>query len=76
MWVKKKQYPVWNNWLVQDWERSMTRLLLSSSLFNLYAEYIMRKAPLEELQAGIKIAGRNSNNLRYMDDATLMAESK
>ena len=43
-------------------------------IFNLYAEYIMRKAGLEEAQAGIKIAGRNINNLRYADDTTLMAE--
>ena len=45
-------------------------------LFNLYAEYIMKNAGLEEAQAGIKIAGRNTNNLRYADDTTLMAESK
>ena len=50
--------------------------ILSPCLFNLYAEYIMRKAGLEEAQAGIKIAGRNSNNLRYADDTTLMAESE
>ena len=50
--------------------------ILSPSLFNLYAEYIMRNARLEEAQAGIKIAGRNINNLRYADDATLMAESE
>ena len=45
-------------------------------LFNLYAEYIMRNAGLEETQAGIKIAGRNINNLRYADDTTLMVKSK
>ena len=45
-------------------------------LFNLYAEYIMRNVGLDEAQAGIKIAGRNINNLRYSDDATLMAESE
>ena len=45
-------------------------------LFNLYAEYIMRNAGLEEAQAGIKIAGRNINNLRYADDTTLFAESE
>ena len=45
-------------------------------LFNLYAEYIMRNAGLEEAQTGIKIAGRNINNLRYADDTTLMAESE
>ena len=50
--------------------------ILSSCLFNLYAEYIMRNAGLEEAQAGIKIAGRIINNLRYADDTTLMAESK
>ena len=50
--------------------------ILSPCLFNLYAEYIMRNAGLEEAQAGIKIARRNINNLRYTDDTTLMAESK
>ena len=50
--------------------------ILSPCLFNLYAEYIMRNAGLEEAQAGIKIAGRNINNLRYTDDTTLMAESE
>ena len=50
--------------------------MLSSCLFNLYAEYIMRNARLDEAQAGIKIARRNINNLRYADDTTLMAESE
>ena len=50
--------------------------ILSPSLFNLYAEYIIWNAGLDEAQAGIKIAGRNINNLRYTDDTTLMAESK
>ena len=50
--------------------------ILSPYLFNLYTEYIMRNAGLEEAQAGIKIAGRNINNLRYADDTTLMAESE
>ena len=50
--------------------------ILSPSLFNLYAEYILRNAGLEETQAGIKIAGININNLRYADDTTLMAESQ
>ena len=49
---------------------------MSPCLFNLYAEYIMRNAGLEEAQAGIKIAGRNINNLRYADDTTLTTESK
>ena len=50
--------------------------ILSPCLFNLYAEYIMRNARLDKAQAGIKIAGRNINHLRYADDTTLMAESK
>ena len=50
--------------------------ILSSCLFNLYAVYIMQYGRLDEAQAGIKIAGRNINNLRYADDTTLMAESK
>src|SRR5574337_251489 len=52
------------------------RCILSPCLFSFYAEYIMRNAGLEEAQAGIKIAGRNINNLRYADDTTLMAESE
>ena len=54
----------------------MLRLLLSPFLLNLYAEYIMRYAGLDEAQAGIKIAGNNINNLRYADDTTLMVKSK
>src|SRR5574342_627528 len=50
--------------------------ILSPCLFNLYAEYIMTNAGLDEAQAGIKIAGRNINNLRYADDTTLMIKSK
>ena len=50
--------------------------MLSPYLFNLHAEYIMQNARLEEAQAGIKIAGRSINNLRYADDTTLMAESE
>ena len=50
--------------------------ILSPCLFNLYAEYIMGNAKLDEARAGIKIAGRNINNLRYADDTTLMAESE
>ena len=50
--------------------------ILSPGLLNLYAVYIMRNTGLEEAQAGLKIAGRNINNLRYADDTTLMAESK
>ena len=50
--------------------------ILSPCLFNLYAEYIVRNAGLDEAQAGIKVAGRNINNLRYADDTTLMAENE
>ena len=50
--------------------------MLELSLFNIYAEYIMRNAGVDEAQAGIKIAGRNINNLRYADDTTLMSESE
>ena len=50
--------------------------ILSPCLFNFYAEYIMRNAGMEEAQAGIKIAGRNINNLRYADDTTLMSDSE
>ena len=54
----------------------MSRLYIVTCLFNLYAECIMRNARLKEAQAGIKIAERNINNLRYADDTTLMAESE
>ena len=50
--------------------------ILSQGLFNLYAEYITRNAGLDEAQTGIKIAGRNTNNFRYVDDTTLMSQSK
>ena len=63
-----------------DWFQKGKRVrqgcILSPCLFNFYAEYIMRNAGLEETQAGIKIAERNINNLRYVDDNTLMAESE
>ena len=63
-----------------DWfqigKRVRQGCILSPCLFNLYIDYIMRNAVLEEAQAGIKIAGRNINNLRYADDTTLMAESE
>ena len=57
-------------------ERACQGCILSPCLFNLYAEYIMRNSGLEEAQAGIKIARRNINNLRYADDTTFMAESE
>ena len=53
----------------------MSRLYIVTCLFNLYAEYITKNAGLDEAQAGIKTAGRNTNNLRYADDTTLMAEN-
>ena len=63
-----------------DWFQVEKRVrqgcILSPCLFNLYAGYIMRNAGLDETQAGIKIAGRNTNNLRYADDITLMVESE
>ena len=67
-----------NNRLVPNRKRSTSKLYLVylTCLFNFYAEYIMRNAGLEEAQAGIKIVGRNINNLRYADDTTLMAESE
>ena len=72
----------WNNRLfgTTDWFQIGNGLcqgsILSPFLFNLYAEYIMRNSWLDEAQAGIKISGRNINNLRYADDTTLMAESE
>ena len=58
------------------WKGYIQGCILSPCLFNLYTEYIMQNTGLDEAQAGIKIAGRNINNLRYADDTTLMAESK
>ena len=67
----------WNNRLVPNRKRSTSGLyIVTPCLFNLYAEYIMRNAGLEEAQAEIKIARRNINNLRDADDTTLMAESE
>ena len=63
------------DWL-KIWKGVHQHCTLSPCLFNLYAEYIMQNARLDEAQAGIKIAGRNINNLRYADDTTLMAESE
>ena len=65
-----------NNRLVPDWERNTSRLYIVTLLIYFYEEYIMKNAGLEDTQAGIKIAGRNINNLRYADDTTLMAESE
>ena len=60
----------------QIWKGVHQGCILSPCLFNFYAEYIMKNAGLEEAQSGIKITGRNINNLRYVDDTTLMAESE
>ena len=71
--IKKQQLEL--DWL-QIGKGACQGCVLSPCLFNLYAEYIMRKAGLEETQAGIKIAERNISNLRYADDTMLMAESE
>ena len=74
MQVKKQQLELdMEQRLVPNQERSTSGCILSPCLFNLYAEYIMRNAGLDEAQAGIKFAERNINNLRYADDTILMA---
>ena len=71
MQVRKQQLNwIWNNRLVPNRKRSLSRLYIVTLLINLYVEYIMRNAGLEEAHAGIKVAGRNINNLRYADDTT------
>ena len=76
MWVKKQQLePGTTDWF-QIGKGVRQGCILSPCLFNLYAEYIMRNAGLDEAQAGIKISGGNINNLQYADDSTLMAESE
>ena len=77
MQVKQQQLNwTWKNRLVLNWERGTSRLYIITRLFNLYAEYIMQNAGLVEAQAGIKIARKNTDNLRYADDTTIMAESE
>ena len=77
MQVRKQQLELdMENRLVPDRNRVRQGCILSPCLFNLYAEYIMRNTGLDEAQVGIKVAGRNINNLRYADDTTLMAESE
>ena len=78
MQVKKQQLePDMEQWIDFKLGKEYVKVvMLSPSLFNLYAEYIMRNAGLDEAQAGIKIAGRNINSLRYEDDTTLMTESE
>ena len=70
------QNRTWNNGLVPNWEGVCQGCTLSPYLFNLYTEYIMKNARLNEAQAGIKIAGRSISNLRYADNTTLIAESE
>ena len=75
--TEKKKNWTWNNgYWFQRGKGVRQGCILSLCLFNLYAEYIMRNSGLDEVQAGIKTAGRNINNLRYEDGTTLMAESK
>ena len=77
MLVKKQQLELdMKQQVSPNWERSTSRLYTVTCLFKLSEEHIMRNAWLDEAQAGIKIAGRNINNLRYADDTTLMAESR
>ena len=77
MQVKRQQLePDMEKWIGSKLGKEYVKAVLSPCLLNLYANYIMRNAGLEEVQARIKIAGRNSNNLRYADDITLMAENK
>ena len=77
MQVKKQQLePDMEQWTVSKLGKEYIKLYISACLLNLYAKYIMQNAGLDEAQAGIKIAGRNINNLRYADDTTLMAESE
>ena len=77
MQVKKQQLePVMEQWTASKLGKEYLKAVYSPYLFNLYAEYIMRTAGLQEAQAGIKIAGRNSNNLRYADDRPLRQKEK
>ena len=76
MQVKKKQNWTWNNRLVPKWKGVPQGYKLSPCLFNLYVEYIIRNAGLDEAQSEIKVAKRNINNLRYTVDTTLMVKSE
>ena len=76
MQVRKQQLELFGTDWFQIGKGVCQGCILSPCLFNLYAEYIMRNAGLYEAQAGIKIAGKNINNLRYADDTTFMAESE
>ena len=77
MWVKKKQSEPYMKQLTgSKLGKEYIKAIYCHCLFNLYAEYIMQSAGLDESQTGIKIAGRNINNFKYEDDTTLMAESE
>ena len=77
MQVKKQQLePDMEKWTGSKLGKEYLKAVYCLSLFNLYAEYIMQNARQEEAQGGIRIAGRNINNLRYADDTTLVAEVK
>ena len=77
MQVKKQQLELdIEHWTASKLRKEYIKAVYSHPAYLTYAEYIMRNAGLEEAQAGIKIAGRNNNNLRYADDTTLMRESK
>ena len=76
MQVKKQQLELDMEQTGSKSGRVYVKAILSPCLFNLHAEYLMKNTGLDEAQEGIRIAGRNSNNLRYADDTTLMAESK
>ena len=76
MLINKQQLKLDVKQLVQNWERSVSILFTVTCLFSLHAEYIMRNFGLDELEAGIKVTGRNINSLRYVDATTLMAKVK
>ena len=77
MWVKKQQLdPDVQQWIGSKLRKEYNKAVLSLCLFKFYAEYIMQNARLDEAQAGIKVVGRNINNLRYVDDNTPMAKSE
>jgi len=77
MWVKKQQLdPDVQQWIGSKLRKEYNKAVLSLCSFKFYAEYIMQNARLDEAQAGIKVVGRNINNLRYVEDNTPMAKSE